>query len=133
MREYSPIDSLIDDQRDPALKAVPGWGEYFAQVDLFRPKIKCNSPHSRPAEVSSAKERAPRDDGRGVRVPPCNDGISPSASSDFVKLARQIINFLNIVRKHSSERSSAITTANFVIKRVIGLPGQKIKIEDGIV
>ena len=68
------------------MKAVPGWGEYFAQFDLLRPKIKCNSPHSRPAEVSSAKERpkgyaeryalalasrrAPRDDGRGIRVPP---------------------------------------------------------------
>ncbi len=28
--------------------AVPGWGEYCAKVYLLRPKIKCNSPHSRP-------------------------------------------------------------------------------------
>ena len=28
---------------------VPGWGEYFAKVYLLRPKIRCNSPHSRPA------------------------------------------------------------------------------------
>ncbi len=39
--------------------AVPGWGEYFARVYLLRPKIKCNSPHSRPGEVSYG-ERAPR-------------------------------------------------------------------------
>ena len=31
--------------------AVPGWGEYFAKVYLLRPKIKCNSPHSRPGQV----------------------------------------------------------------------------------
>ena len=39
--------------------AVPGWGEYFARVYLLRPKIKCNSPHSRPGDVSYG-ERAPR-------------------------------------------------------------------------
>ncbi len=50
--------------RYTAVKVVPGWGEYFPQVDLFRPRIKCNSPHSRPAalkdtpsdKVHSAKE-----------------------------------------------------------------------------
>ncbi len=49
--------------------AVPGWGEYFAKVYLLRPKIKCNSHHSRPADFYlrlrsstrrvSARERRP--------------------------------------------------------------------------
>ena len=38
---------------------MPGWGEYFAKVYLLRPKIRCNSPHSRP------RERAPREMAEG--------------------------------------------------------------------
>ena len=41
--------------------AVPGWGEYFTKVYLLRPKIKCNSPHSRPGRVPRPRERAPRE------------------------------------------------------------------------
>ncbi len=44
------------------IKAVPGWGEYFSKVYLLRPKIRCNSPHSRPVGVSPTWERA-----RGVQ------------------------------------------------------------------
>ena len=35
----------------------------------------------------SVRETPPLNDGRGVRVPPCDDGISPSACSDFVRVA----------------------------------------------
>ncbi len=45
------------------IKAVPGWGEYFSKVYLLRPKIRCNSPHSRPVGVSPTWERA-----RGVQA-----------------------------------------------------------------
>ena len=37
---------------------MPGWGEYFAKVYLLRPKIKCNSPHSRPGEVLPIRGQA---------------------------------------------------------------------------
>ena len=47
-------------KRCPLLKAVPGWGEYFAKVDLLRPKIKCNSPHSRPGRVTRPSGQTPR-------------------------------------------------------------------------
>ncbi len=37
--------------------AVLGWGEYFAKIYLLRPKIQCNSPHSRPSDCQQREGR----------------------------------------------------------------------------
>ena len=34
---------------------MPGRGEYFAKVYLLRPKIRCNSRHSRPKGLAQGK------------------------------------------------------------------------------
>ncbi len=47
--------------RKSKVKSGAGMGGVFSKVYLLRPKIKCNSPHSRPAAVPAAKERAPRE------------------------------------------------------------------------
>ena len=48
--------------------AVPGWGEYFTKVYLLRPKIKCNSPHSRPETLRvELRKRVSRPSGQTPR------------------------------------------------------------------
>ena len=71
MHDPLPLRAVMGAQ----IKAVPGWGEYFSKVYLLRPKIRCNSPHSRPGRVPRRGRLYPNAMGtstpmRWVQAPP---------------------------------------------------------------
>ena len=61
------------------------------------------------------------------------DRIFVNKSSNYQPQLGDIIVFTPTVQAQELDPDTAIATTNFFIKRVIGLPGQRIKVEDGIV